>query len=140
VFMRGETLVHQGDRGDSLFVIRSGRVRIERIHEEGTTTKIAEMGAGDFFGEMSMLTGEPRTASITAEEETQVVVVNKDAFAPVLTADKGILTGLTAALEARSRDTAERLADLPAARGEAKTPQQTSALRRRIGHFFGLDE
>jgi CRP-like cAMP-binding protein len=115
-------------------------VRIEKSYEGGPLTTMATMGPGDFFGEMSLLTGEPRTASIVAETETQVVVVDKEAFARVLTADTGILPGLSAALEARARNTAQRLADMPAERAESKTAQPTSQLLRRIGHFFGLDE
>jgi small-conductance mechanosensitive channel/CRP-like cAMP-binding protein len=140
MFMAGEMLVRQGDRGASLFVIRSGTVRIEKIHENGQSTKMATMGAGDFFGEMSLLTGEPRTASIVAEEETEVVVVDKEAFARVLTADTGILPGLSEALEKRARDTALLIAGMPAIREEAKSVQRSSQLLRRIGHFFGLDE
>lgn len=138
MFTRGETLVRQDERGESLFVIRSGSVRIDKS-VDGSATTIATIGAGDFFGEMSLLTGEPRTASIVAEEETQVVVVGKEAFAPVLAADTGLLVGLSAALEARARHTAERLADLPMEKYEAKA-QPTSALLRRIRHFFGVDE
>jgi CRP-like cAMP-binding protein len=133
-------LVRQGDRGESLFVIRSGGVRIEKSLHGGPATTMATMGAGDFFGEMSLLTGEPRTASIIAEDETQVVVVNKEAFAQVLTADTGILVGLSAALEARARNTAQRLADLPTTGEQSKTTQTTSPLLRSIGRFFGLDE
>ncbi len=140
MFMTNETLVRQGERGESLFVIRSGAVRIEKSHEGGAATRMASMGPGDFFGEMSLLTGEPRTASIVAEDETQVVVVDKEAFARVLTADTGILPGLSDALETRARNTAERLADMPAAREEIRAVEKRSQLLRRIGHFFGLDE
>src|SRR5688572_15517231 len=93
MFMTGETLVRQGDRGASLFVIRSGAVRIERSQDGGPATTMTTLGAGDFFGEMSLLTGEPRTASIVAEQETEVVVVDKEAFARVLEADRGMLVG-----------------------------------------------
>lgn len=139
-FTGGEALVRQGEVGASLFVIRSGAVRIERTESGGPATKIASLGAGDFFGEMSLLTGEPRTASIVAEEETEVVVVDKEAFARVLTADTAILPGLSEALESRARDTAEKIAGQPAAREEVKAAQRSSQLLRRIGHFFGLDE
>lgn len=139
-YTTGEVLVREGDHGSSLFVIRSGRVRIDKSLEGGTSTTMARMGSGDFFGEMSLLTGEPRTASIIAEDETEVVVVSKEAFAPVLTADTGILVGLSAALESRARNLAERLADLPAAAGQARTAQASAPLLRRIGRFFGLDE
>lgn len=139
-YTSGETLVREGDRGSSLFVIRSGGVRIDKAIDGGGSTTMARMGPGDFFGEMSLLTGEPRTASILAEQETEVVVVGKEAFAPVLTADIGILVGLSAALESRARNLAARLADLPAAPGQSKTAQSPSPLLRRIGRFFGLDE
>lgn len=140
IFMKGETLVREGDSGESLFVIRQGQVRIEKTVEGGRTTTIANMGKGEFFGEMSLLTGEPRTASIVAQEETEVVVVNKDAFAPVLTADAGILVGLSGALEARVKNTAERLAELPANSRTVEAIQTASPLLRRIGRFFGVDE
>lgn len=139
-YTSGETLVREGDRGSSLFVIRSGSVRIDKALDGGGSTTMARMGPGDFFGEMSLLTGEPRTASILAEDETEVVVVSKEAFAPVLTADTGILVGLSAALESRARNLAARLADLPASAGMAKPAQSSAPLLRRIGRFFGLDE
>jgi small-conductance mechanosensitive channel/CRP-like cAMP-binding protein len=139
-YMAGEALVRQGDHGSSLFVIRSGRVHIEKTREGGSTATLDFMGSGDFFGEMSLLTGEPRTASIIADEETEVVVVSKEAFAPVLAADTGILVGLSAALEARMRNAAERIADTSTLTGLQKEQAQPSALLRRIGRFFGLDE
>lgn len=139
-YTTGELLVREGDYGSSLFVIRSGCVRIDKALDGGGATTMARMGAGDFFGEMSLLTGEPRTASIVAEDETEVVVVSKEAFAPVLTADTGILVGLSAALESRARNLAARLADLPATAEQAKPAPSASPLLRRIGRFFGLDE
>ncbi len=140
-FMAGETLVQQGERGESLFVIRSGSVRIDRTLDSGPATTVARLGPGEFFGEMSLLTGEPRSASIVAEEETEVIVVDKAAFAPVLTADTGILTGLSEALEARARQTAQRIAEESSlVRGEQKVAQQRSAMLRSIHRFFGLDQ
>jgi small-conductance mechanosensitive channel/CRP-like cAMP-binding protein len=139
-YTTGEALVRQGERGESLFVLRSGTVRIEKSLGGGAAATIAHMGPGDFFGEMSLLTGEPRTASIVAEDETEAVVVSKEGFAPVLAADTGILVGLSAALEARARNTAERMADLPAPGSPSPGTPNTSPLLRRIGRFFGLDE
>ncbi|MFN2376333.1 MAG: cyclic nucleotide-binding domain-containing protein [Candidatus Binatia bacterium] len=139
-FMEGEALVRQGEHGASLFVIRSGSVRIEKSVDGGPAARMATLGVGDFFGEMSLLTGEPRSASILAEDEVEVVVVSKEAFAPVLAADSGIIVGLSAALEARARDTAERLAELPASAGAEVVRPSSSALLRRIGRFFGVEE
>jgi CRP-like cAMP-binding protein len=98
------------------------------------------MGPGDFFGEMSLLTGEPRTASIIAEDETEVVVVSKEAFAPVLTTDTGLLIGLSDVLDLRARDLAASIADQPTSAGQANPVESSAPLLRRIGRFFGLDE
>lgn len=139
-YTTGEVLVREGDRGSSLFVIRSGRVRIDKAIEGGAATTMAHMGPGDFFGEMSLLTGEPRTASIIAEDETEVVVVSKEAFAPVLTTDTGLLIGLSDVLDLRARDLAASIADQPTSAGQANPVESSAPLLRRIGRFFGLDE
>lgn len=140
-YTAGETLVRQGDRGASLFVLRSGRVRIEKAREDGgPAATVDTIERGDFFGEMSLLTGEPRTASIVAESETEVVVVDKEAFAPVLASDTAILDGLTAALEARVRNAAARLPAAARRDEERKIPSQHAALLQRVRRFFGIDE
>jgi small-conductance mechanosensitive channel/CRP-like cAMP-binding protein len=135
-YATGETLVRQGDTGDSLFVIHAGRVRIERRLDNGQLQLIRRLGPDEFFGEMSLLTGEPRSASAIAEEETVVVVVEKPAFAEVLETDPEILDALSLQLEARLRDQAEQLsvqATAPAAGGG-----QRGRLVEQIKRFFGI--
>lgn len=138
-YMTGETLVHQGEAGASLFVIRSGRVRIDKTRGNRGPITVATMGAGEFFGEMSLLTGEPRNASVVAEAETEAVVVDKAAFAEVLSLDTGVLPGLSAALEARTNDAAS-VEDHSVADKSPRPSAHRSALLARIGHFFGIDE
>jgi small-conductance mechanosensitive channel/CRP-like cAMP-binding protein len=137
-YTAGETLVRQGDAGDSLFVIKSGKVRVDVRSESGQVTTVAALDSGDFFGETSLLTGEPRTASVIALAETEVVVVDKADFAEVLAADTGILEGLSMALESRMRNLAEQVAAAGADADLARQPPQRAALLTRIRGFFGV--
>ncbi|MEK7325930.1 MAG: mechanosensitive ion channel family protein, partial [Chloroflexota bacterium] len=137
-YTAGETLVRQGDAGDSLFVIKSGQVRVDVRSESGQVTTVATLDSGDFFGETSLLTGEPRTASVIALAETEVVVVDKADFAEALAADTGILEGLSMALESRMRNLAEQVAAAGADTASARQPPQRAALLTRIRGFFGV--
>jgi len=86
---------------------------------------------------MSLLTGEPRSASVVAETEVVVVVVDKPDLATVITTDTRIPEALSVALEARMRNAAERAAAGAAATDDRRPPQQ-AALLGRIRRFFGL--
>jgi small-conductance mechanosensitive channel len=132
-----EVLVQQGDAGDSLFLLRSGRVRVEQQTETGEVVPLVTMGPEEFFGEMSLLTGEPRSASVIAEGETEVVVVDKAAFGDVLAADASIVEALSEALAVRLRRSAERALSSSEAGDKQGAPQQAQLLGR-IRRFFGL--
>ena len=76
-FGDGETIVREGAAGDSMFVIASGRV-IVRL--EGSRRDVASLGPGDYFGEMSMLTGDPRTATVVAAGDATVLEIGAEVF------------------------------------------------------------
>jgi small-conductance mechanosensitive channel len=135
-YATGERLVRQGDDGDSLFVITHGRVRIERQLEDGQTLTLDHLEHDQFFGEMSLLTGEPRSASVIAEAETEVVVVSKAGMSPVIAADGRIAEAFSLALMKRTRNVEAAVAKtgpLP-----AKTDRADSDLLARIRRFFGV--
>ncbi len=135
----GEALVRQGEAGDSLFVVMDGRVRVEVLDGSGAAAAVATLGPDEFFGEMSLLTGEPRSASVVAETEAEVAVVDKPDLAAVIEADARIPEALSLALEARTRNAAERRA---AGTGplSQKPDLQQAALVRRIRRFFGIQK
>ena len=85
---------------------------------DGRSVYANQLSAGDFFGEMSLLTGEARSASIRANEDTDVIIIDKEAFANVLTQDPTILERFVTALERRQE-------------GISQSLQQDSALRRQ---------
>src|SRR6266849_6382941 len=70
VFAPGETLIRAGDEGSSMFVVHNGRVQVQ-LTESGKSRPVAVLSEGNFFGEMALFTGEPRTASVVALEETR---------------------------------------------------------------------
>jgi hypothetical protein len=136
-FAAGETLVRQGDQGESLYTIKSGRVRVEARGANGQVGALATLGPNDFFGEMSLLTGEPRSASVIAETETEVVLVDKADFAAVLQTDLSIIESLSVLLEERLRPGPTPLPTEPNALSEINLPQRLAILKRIRG-FFGI--
>jgi small-conductance mechanosensitive channel/CRP-like cAMP-binding protein len=79
VFSRGETIITHGAAGDSMFIVHEGAVSVRVDNAE-----VAALKAGDFFGEMALLTGERRAADVIAATDVVVVEIAKDALAPVL--------------------------------------------------------
>jgi CRP-like cAMP-binding protein len=118
IYTTGEQLVNQGDPGDSLFIIKKGSVSVYVRSSDGRSIHANQLHIGDFFGEMSLLTGEARAASIRADEETEVIIIDKEAFSNVLTQDPTILDRFLAALERRQQ-------------GISQSLQQDSAMRHR---------
>jgi CRP-like cAMP-binding protein len=134
-----ERLVAAGEDGDSLFVVRRGRVRVEVAGSDGRAVTVATRGPGEFFGEMSLLTGAPRSATVVADRDTDVVVVGRAAFAHVLLADPRIADALSETLAARLAETEEHLS-AAAAEAEAARAELRASLRGKIRALFGLNE
>jgi cAMP-dependent protein kinase regulator len=74
----GDIVVTEGEAGSSLFLIVSGEVKVFTRGERGEHLPLAELGAGDFFGEVSVLSGKPRTATITARTPVTAIELSKD--------------------------------------------------------------
>ena len=80
---KGFEIIRQGDSWDSFYVIISGRVSV-KVKKGGKLVKIAELGKGEFFGEMALLVNQPRTATITSEETSELLVLKKPEFDNIL--------------------------------------------------------
>jgi small-conductance mechanosensitive channel len=136
-YSAGEVLVRQGEAGDSLFTIKSGKVRVDVRDDKGRVTTVDTIETDGFFGEMSLLTGEPRSASIIAETETEVVVVDKAAFAEVLKSDSDLPDALSRELNQRLQNAVTR-ASIRETAVRIKPRDQQTALIKRIRGFFKL--
>ncbi|MCO5169482.1 MAG: protein kinase [Planctomycetes bacterium] len=76
-FVQGAQIIRRGDPGDAMFIIRKGEVRVPVIDAQGREKFVARLGAGEFFGEMALLTGEPRTADVFAETAVECLVIRR---------------------------------------------------------------
>jgi small-conductance mechanosensitive channel/CRP-like cAMP-binding protein len=131
VFAPGETLIRAGDEGSSMFVVHSGRVAVQ-IPDRGGPRTVAELIEGNFFGEMALFTGEPRTANIVALEETEVLEIGH-------TAMKHIFETNPSLAESISWTISERQAALAKDSASAQPSiQETAGLLSSIKRFFGL--
>jgi len=109
IYAHKDLIVKQDDDGDSMFIIYQGSTDVLIKSQEGKNIKIAEKLKGDFFGELSLLTGEKRTASIVAQEDCILFKISRSAFKKILYADKKLLTQLIDGLEKNMSGIAEAI-------------------------------
>jgi small-conductance mechanosensitive channel/CRP-like cAMP-binding protein len=132
-------VVRQGDEGDSLFLVGSGRVEVSvRAPGGGAERTLATLGPGDYFGEMSLLTGAPRSATIRAVEETSLVILQKEALRPLLLADPTVLERLSKTLARRQAERDDAISRAATAEYEGPGADRASQLLTRMRRFFGL--
>lgn len=105
----GETLFYQGDPGNAVYIVESGAVRIYVHAEEGQEVSVVLYGAGDLFGEMSLLDQLPRSATAEAIEDTVLWVMGDDSFRRHLEADNQLALNLMLTLSTRLRETNEAI-------------------------------
>ncbi|HEY3054818.1 MAG TPA: cyclic nucleotide-binding domain-containing protein [Thermoanaerobaculia bacterium] len=114
----GSVIISEGDRGASMYVITSGEVK---VYTRGTgksgSVYLAKLGEGDFFGEVSMLTGKPRTATITASRPTEVLRLDKDKLDDALKKHPGIRKVLDDFYKKRANHTVEAMIESLKKRG-----------------------
>lgn len=97
---RGERLIREGDQGDSMFIMLRGTAAVS-IAKNGTGVRVGVMRQGDCFGEMSLLTGEPRSATVRADADCEVLEISKDVMAEILRESPECLARLSELLAKR---------------------------------------
>lgn len=129
-------LLRQGDAGDSLFILREGLLEVRKATEKHPATVIDHIHPGQFFGEMSLLLGEPRSATIVATGDAMVVEITKEAMTHLMHARPELARYLAELLAQRQTQSAAKLAA-----HEHSTEQPHTLfeqLANRINQFFGL--
>ena len=109
---RGDILFREGDRGDRLYVIGEGKIKLGRTSVDGRENLLAVLGPGEMFGELSLFDPGARTATATAVAETQLIALGHDDLNSFLAGRPAVAATLLAALARRLRRTNEALADL----------------------------
>ncbi len=135
----GERLVQEGDPGYSLMIVTAGKVLVTSSGSGlVTTVGLANLGPGDFFGEMALLTGERRSATVTADGPVEVLVVEKSDLAPLLQADPRLTETLSQALARRLDATETAVEEKKRQRDTGAIELEAAQLGNRIRRFFGL--
>jgi CRP-like cAMP-binding protein len=132
-YAEGEIVVREGDTTSSMFLVATGRVAISIHGETRSSQKLAILEPGAAFGEISLLTGEPRLATARAMSETTLVEIDKDTLAPILRANPSLVEKLDVIIQERRQHTADRMEKTRD--GSAAEPV---SLRKKIARFFGL--
>jgi small-conductance mechanosensitive channel/CRP-like cAMP-binding protein len=133
IYGPGEVVLRQGDPGDSLYVVRSGSVAVQ-LGAQGARRDVATLSAGQFFGEMSLMTGESRSATVVAKSDCECYIVDKEAFQEILD-ERPELAGIISDILSR------RQVALDGASADAVLENQTvqkNQLRSKIAAFFGI--
>jgi CRP/FNR family cyclic AMP-dependent transcriptional regulator len=108
-YLSGESIFREGDSGDTCYIVRSGRVRVTRRHSDGRVLTLAELGAGQMFGELAMFGGEERSASVEAIEDTRALALLASDMRRLLLGHPEIGVKMLAGLADRLRAANERL-------------------------------
>ena len=137
LFAPGEPIIRQGESGDQLFIIQSGTVSVKVASRSRGEVEVATLGPDQFFGEMSLMTGEERRASVYATDETATLVIDRDAIKPILDDQPRLAAEISDVLAARAmelgRESAEDLKD-----AEDCELSTSRILLGRIRDFFSL--
>ena len=102
-FRRGETVFHVGDPGDALFIVMAGSIKITLPADTGDEAILATLRSGDFFGELALLDGAPRSATAVAIEPTETYVLSRDGFRELIASQAQMREALLATLAAEVR-------------------------------------
>lgn len=139
-FMGGESIVTQGDPGDSMFIIAEGLVYVNVYFvEEEESVKMSQLTAGNFFGEMCLLTGEPRAATIAAATDVLLYEITKDTMAELLQ-NRPVIAGKISEIIAKYRKSTQEVKEkLAFSEQEEDSGNLTAQLLGKIKHFFGID-
>ena len=109
-YPKGSRVFHQGDESDACYIVRSGEVRVTREHSDGRAIALATLGPGEIVGELAMLDGEVRSASVEAITDIDLLAVAARDMRGMLERNPGLTAKLVVALTKRVRETNERVA------------------------------
>lgn len=109
-FPRETRVFHEGDRGDACYIVRTGSCRVTREHPDGRAITLANLGPGAIFGELAMLDGEARSASVEATEDVELLALPATDMRALIREHPGMAEKLVVALTRRLREANERIA------------------------------
>jgi CRP-like cAMP-binding protein len=136
-FGRGEKIIQQGEQGESMFILVEGKADVTATRDR-VQAHVATLAAGDCFGEMSLLTGEPRSATVTAATDCEVVEIGKGVLQKSLKENPQLVAQLGELLAKRKMETEGILENTPKTALIQKQKQYTEGFLSKLRQFFEL--
>lgn len=146
MYSSGEEILRQGDPGDTFYIINKGSVRVIAKNEKGEIFLTQDLHEGSFFGEISVLTGEPRTATIVAVSDVELFVLDKTDFEHLLKKYPHMDRHISKKIAARQKHTYEQMEVTRSSIIEGHTPEGaqkaeetlSSQILSKIRSFFSI--
>jgi CRP-like cAMP-binding protein len=136
-FARGEMITQQGKKAHWLYVLTSGEAEV-KVTRDGTEKHVAHIVAPNFFGEMALMTGAAREATVIAASDVQCLRVDRDDFSALVRKRPQIATEISAMLAER-RVALNAVLEGLSANGADKVREERNLILRAIKDFFGLN-
>jgi len=136
-YARGERIIVEGEPGNSFFVIDTGEVEVLK-NLGGSLRPIARLHEGQFFGEMALLTGADRAATVVAATDADMFAIDKAGFHGVLVANPGVAVDISRILAERQGVLTNAVIDVTERFGAGAEPARKDDLLKRIRSYFGL--
>jgi len=124
-FKRGESVFEEGEKGRTMYIVQSGTVGLYQ-QVKGEAERLSTLEKGDFFGEMSILEGLPRTVSARVEEDAEVIEINNTVFDKMIRGNIEIAVRMLRKLSIRLREAEGRVAELQASGARPTTRARTA--------------
>lgn len=134
-YRKNNLIIFEDDRGLNLFIINKGRVKISQISEEGGEVILAILGEGEFFGELSVIDGLSRSATVTALDDVELLVMNRDDFLTALAKHTQISIYLLRELAARIRKSDQQIKSLSLRNAKGRVASTLIRLAEDIGRM-----
>ncbi len=110
LFGRGEAVCKQGDPGSTFYIIKSGVIAV-KVKKDDTEVEVARLQPGSYFGEMSLLAGDPRSATCVALEDSELLCLDRETFGVLLQENPPVAAAMSDILAARAQATQRRLSE-----------------------------
>ena len=131
---RGEALFRKGDEGTSLYIVKSGSVKVVLPSDMGDEVAAAILSEGEFFGEMALLDGMPRSADVVALEPSELLALNQKDFLAFLKGNEGAIQAIFSYLSLRLRRTDELLENAHFLNISTRFARRLVELSQKHGH------
>jgi CRP/FNR family cyclic AMP-dependent transcriptional regulator len=111
-YPKGSVILFEDDPGDSLFVVRDGRVKVVLIGEDGREVILGVLGVGEYFGELSLIDDRPRSAHVIAMEDSNLLVLRREDFRKRVESSPSVAWSLLTELSRRLRRADDKIGGL----------------------------